>query len=187
MPVNTAKIRSRRQLEFTSLRDVLADADRLSSGNAKTLGNWSAGQIFRHLAKAFNGSIDGYAAPFPWYIRLAARPFKKRLIHGAMPPGLKLPAGLAKVVIPEPTATEDGLAELHAAVARLEREPKRAKHPVFGDLSKGRVEPGPSEPCQAPHELSRSGMRMESARLATPAIMPSLPRVSIRCRTARTE
>jgi Protein of unknown function (DUF1569) len=53
-----------------------------------------------------------------------------------MPAGFKPPSEGAKALAPGPTSTEEGLAELHAAVARLERESHRAKHPVFGDLSK---------------------------------------------------
>jgi hypothetical protein len=136
MSVKTAKVEGRRTVNYASLEDVLADAERLSSGHAQVLGNWSPGQIFRHLAKAYNGSIDGLTGTFPWHIRTIARLFKKKLIAGAMPPGIKLPADLAEAVIPEPTSTEDGLAELRAAVARLENEPHRAKNPVFGELTK---------------------------------------------------
>ncbi len=136
MPVNTAKIDGRRKLEYTSLEEVLADADRLSSSPVKALGNWSAGQIFRHLAIAFNGSIDGFTMTFPWYFRLMAKIFRKKILAGPMPAGFNLPPEGAKALKPPPTSTEEGLADLHAAVARLDREPHRAKHPVFGDLSK---------------------------------------------------
>jgi hypothetical protein len=135
MPVNTAKVEGRRKLNYTSLQDVLADADRLGSGNVQTLGNWTAGQIYRHLATAFNGSIDGFGFAFPWYFRLMGGLFKKKLVSGAMPPGMKLPSDFARKVMPEPTSTAEGLAELRAAVSRLERDPHRAKHPVFGDIS----------------------------------------------------
>jgi hypothetical protein len=137
MPVATAKVQGRRKLAYKSFDELLADADRLSAGPVKTLGNWSPGQIFRHLAIAYNGSIDGFNWTFPWFMRFAAGLFKNKLINGAMPPGIKVPAGFAKKVMPEPTSTEDGLGQLHAAVARLKREPQRAKHPVFGDITKG--------------------------------------------------
>jgi hypothetical protein len=136
MPVNTAKVEGRRKLNFASLDEVLADADRLGSGPVKVLGNWSAGQIFKHLALAYNGSIDGFTMTFPLPLRIIARIFKKKLVNGAMPAGFNLPASKgAKAVAPPPTSTEDGLAALHAAVARLKRESHRATHPMFGDLS----------------------------------------------------
>ncbi len=62
--------------------------------------------------------------------------FKKKLIAGAMPPGMKLPPNFAAAVIPEPTSIEEGLAELRAAIARLEQEPHRARKPLFGNLTK---------------------------------------------------
>jgi Protein of unknown function (DUF1569) len=135
MPVNTARVEGRRQVDYKSLEELLDDAGRLSSGNVKTLGNWSAGQIFQHLANAFHGSIDGFGAVFPWYIRWTARLFKKRLLAGTVPAGVKLPAEMAKKVMAEPVAADQGLANLRAAVARFQREPHRASHPVFGEIT----------------------------------------------------
>jgi Protein of unknown function (DUF1569) len=79
MPVDTAKVEGRRKLDYASLDELLLDADRLSSGSVRALGNWSAGQIFRHLSIAFNGSIDGFAMTFPWHLRLLARVFKNNM------------------------------------------------------------------------------------------------------------
>jgi Protein of unknown function (DUF1569) len=135
MPVNTAKVEGRRNVDYTSLGEVLADAERLSAGHVKVLGNWSAGQIFRHLASAYNGSIDGFTMTFPWYLNLMGKLFKKKLINGPMPAGFKLPSS-ARQMEPPPTSTEEGLAELRQAVERLQREQKRATHPMFGDLTK---------------------------------------------------
>jgi Protein of unknown function (DUF1569) len=136
MAVDTAKVEGRRKVNYTSLQELLTDAERLSAGPVKTLGNWSPGQIYRHLAISFNGSIDGFTMNFPWYLRLMARLLKKKLINGAMPPGYKLPPEAAKTVMPGPTSTEEGLSELRAAITRLEREPHRAEHPMFGSISK---------------------------------------------------
>jgi hypothetical protein len=135
MPVNTARVTNRRTLDYKSFDEFLADVDRLSAGSIKTLGNWSAGQIFQHFANAFNGSIDGLPQAFPWFICAIARMFKTKLIGGAMPAGIKMPTKLAAVVMPEPTSTETGLANLRAAVARLKQDPHRAPHPVFGKIT----------------------------------------------------
>jgi hypothetical protein len=134
MPVNTAKVEGRRKLAYSSLDEVLADAERLNSGAINALGNWSAGQIFRHLAISFNSSIDGFPFTFPWYFRLLGKVFKKKLLRGPMPPGYRLPAD-AEAVIPGPTSTEEGLAELRTAITRLQREPHRATNPIFGQIS----------------------------------------------------
>ena len=69
MSVNTAKVDARRKLDFKSFDELLTDADRMSHGDVKTLGNWSPGQIFQHLANAFNCSIDGFPNAFPWFLR----------------------------------------------------------------------------------------------------------------------
>jgi len=136
MPVKTAKVAGRRKLDYGSFEELLADADRLSSGPVEALGNWSRGQVFTHLALAYNGSIDGLAINFPWPLRLMARIFKAKLVNGPMPAGFNLPSDGAKAVLPPPTSTEEGLANLHAAVARLQRESHRAPHPMFGDITK---------------------------------------------------
>jgi hypothetical protein len=135
MPVNTAKVAGRRKLDYASLEELLADADRLSSGPVKVLGNWSAGQIFKHLALAYNGSIDGFTMTFPWPLRMMAKIFKGKLLNGPMPAGFSLPSDGAKALGPGPTSPEEGLADLHAAVLRLKRESQRAKHPMFGDIT----------------------------------------------------
>jgi hypothetical protein len=136
MPVNTAKVAGRRTLDYASFEELLADAERLGAGPTKALGNWSAGQIFRHIAVTCNNSIDGFPFTFPWYLRTAATLFKGRLMKGSMPAGFKLPGAKAGAMLPPETPTEEGLAELRAAVARLQREPHRAIHPLFGAISR---------------------------------------------------
>ena len=59
MPVNTAKVEGRRKVDFKSLDESCGRCRPAQLGPVKTIGNWSPGQIFRHLAIAFNGSIDG--------------------------------------------------------------------------------------------------------------------------------
>ena len=135
MAIDTGKVQGRRTVTFSSLQDVLADAERMSASNAKALGNWSAGQIFQHLAKVMDDSIDGSKLKVAWFIRLLAPLMKKRLLSGPMPPGFQLPAAAVAVLVPGPTSTEEGLAALRAAITRLERDPSRARNPVFGVLT----------------------------------------------------
>jgi Protein of unknown function (DUF1569) len=135
MPVNTAKVDGRRKVKYQSYEELLADADRLSTGKVKQIGNWTPGMVFQHLATAYNGSIDGLPGTFPWYLRLVVRLLKKRLLAGPMPAGFQPPRDLADVVMPAPTPTEEGLANLRAAVARLGRESSRSPHPLFGKLT----------------------------------------------------
>ncbi len=135
MPVNTAKVDGRRKVNYRSYEELLADAERLSGPDVQLLGNWSAGQVFQHLATAYNGSIDGLPGTFPWHLRLMVWFLKKRLLAGPMPAGFKPPRDLGDAVLPAPTATDVGLANLRAAVARLGRESSRAPHPLLGKLT----------------------------------------------------
>jgi hypothetical protein len=136
MPVKTAKVQGRRTLDYASFDELLADAERLSSSSVKALGNWSPGQIFRHLAISYNGAIDGLPITFPWLFRMMVKLFKKKLLNGTMPAGYQMKPENAKITEPGPTSTEEGLAELRAAIARLQHETHRAKHPLLGVLSK---------------------------------------------------
>ncbi len=135
MPVITGKVVGRRSLDYATFEELLADADKMSTIPIKTLGNWSAGQIFRHLAISFNGAIDGLAITFPWHMRLMVKIFKTKLLNMAMPAGYKMKPENAKISEPGPATTEDGLADLRAAVARLKSNPHRAKHPLMGNLT----------------------------------------------------
>jgi hypothetical protein len=134
MPVDTTKVTNRRKVDFSSLQDVLADAERAAAENYKPLGNWSQGQIYAHLAKTFDGSIDGLKFKLPWYFRMMARVMKSRILKGPMPPGFKLDDA-ARDLLPGPTQTPDGLAALRAAIARQQSETKRAPSPVLGNLT----------------------------------------------------
>jgi Protein of unknown function (DUF1569) len=136
MSVNTAKVVGRRKLKFASYEEMLADAERVGSGSVRTLGNWSAGQIFRHLAAAYNASIDGFTITFPLPIRLMGRLFRKRLLSTSMPAGFQLPAKGAGGLVPPPTSTEEGLSALRSAVARLRSESRRVPHPALGAMTR---------------------------------------------------
>ncbi|MGP0064086.1 MAG: DUF1569 domain-containing protein [Isosphaeraceae bacterium] len=136
MAIDTSKVQDRRTLSFASLQDVLADAERIGAGDVKALGNWSPGQAFLHLATVMNGSIDGTPFKAPWFIRMVARLMKKKILSRPMPSGFQLPSEAADVLVPGPTSTEEGLAALRDAITRLEREPKRATHPVLGGLTR---------------------------------------------------
>jgi hypothetical protein len=136
MSVDTAKVQGRRKVAYTSLGEVLADAEHLSAGEIKALGNWTPGQVFAHLARTFNGSIDGLGFHVPWYFRLMGRVMKKQMLKGDMPPGFRLPADAAVQLVPGPTSVDEGLAALRAAIERQEREPNRVLNPVLGALTR---------------------------------------------------
>jgi hypothetical protein len=134
--INTSKIVGRRQLHFDSLEDIAADVEKLArSKNIQHLGNWSPGQITKHLATTMNCSIDGFPHVLPGFVRSLFRLFLKgRILNKPMSPGFKLPAK-ASALIPQPITWEEGLRSFREALARLKSETKRAPNPVLGPLT----------------------------------------------------
>lgn len=66
MTINTKQVSNRRKVNYQSYNDFLADAEQLAGTSSKTLGNWTQGQIYQHLAKSLDASIDGMSFKPPW-------------------------------------------------------------------------------------------------------------------------
>jgi hypothetical protein len=104
----------------------------MSAGSPKVLGSWSPGQIFMHLARGLDLSIDG-APSKPWYIRMVGQYFlKQRFVSRPMQPGWKLPA---KELLPGETTADAGLNALRGAIQRVKTTLDRKPHPIFGPLT----------------------------------------------------
>lgn len=133
MTVKTSKVQGRRQVQYASYADLLADAEHLAGCKVKTLGNWSLGQILKHVAQATDSSIDGSGfvlpAPVRWVFTLL---MKRKFLTQPLPAGFKAP----KQYQPQDTSVEEGLALLRNAIARQEAEQQRVMHPAFGMISK---------------------------------------------------
>jgi Protein of unknown function (DUF1569) len=84
-----------------------------------------------------NDSIDGSDLRLPWYLKLLGPLLKQKLVRGPMAPGVQVPESVAKVTVPGPTSTDEGLIALRSAIARLESESKRAPSPFLGAMTKG--------------------------------------------------
>ena len=135
MTVNTKNATGRRKVRYTSLDDLLADAQRVAGDDVTMVGNWSAGQVMRHLALTINYSIDGFPFQFPWPLRkLLKHVMKRRFLTKPLSSGFKAP-NYASSVIPDPVSAGDGLAELSTAVERLKNESQRAPHPGLERLT----------------------------------------------------
>ncbi|MEX2138388.1 MAG: DUF1569 domain-containing protein [Pirellulales bacterium] len=135
--IKTAKVTGRRKLHFTSLGDMLADAEMLCSMKpVHALGNWQLGRALEHLARTIDMSLDGARFKAPWYIRLLGPLFKKRLLSRPMSPGFRLPANAAKFLIPEDECElHEALRHLRTAVTRSLATTHRHSSPVFGHLT----------------------------------------------------
>ncbi len=136
MTVQTSKISGRREVSYQSLDDIQADAERLAAQPVELLGNWSLGQIFVHLATGMEMSIDGFPMKAPAPVRWVARWFvKPRILRNGMKPGFQLPRKASAVLPAEGVSTEEGLAHLQKAIARLRSEPTSGWHPIFGKMT----------------------------------------------------
>jgi hypothetical protein len=136
MNVNTAKVQGRREVHYESYQDLLAEAEQLLGGDVRTLGNWSLGQVLKHLAETMHASIDGA----PYRVGLLRRLvgsclLRDRFLNHGMSPGFQLPVSAQETLVPAPTSGEEGLAALRRAIYRLRAETDRAPHPIIGALS----------------------------------------------------
>jgi hypothetical protein len=135
-PVDPRTVEGRRRLHFTSLEEVVADAEQLiASPTARTLGNWPISQLLTHLAGAMNRSIDGIAFRAPWYVRLYGMFVKRRVLERGLSPGFKLPREREALAYPAAASPEAALDILRKAVSRMGNEPATATHPLLGKLT----------------------------------------------------
>jgi hypothetical protein len=136
LSVDVKAVAGRRELHFTSLDEVVADAEQLvSSPTTRTLGNWPISQLLAHLALAMNRSIDGITFQAPWYLRLYGWFVKRRALKDGLPPGVKLPKDREAIAYPAVSSPQEALDLLRKAVGRMGHERATATHPIFGKLT----------------------------------------------------
>ena len=136
MNVDTSQVKDRREVRYESYQDLLAEAEQLLAGDVRTLGNWSLGQVLKHLAETMHASIDG--APYrAGLLRRATGPWllRDKFLNRGMSPGFRLPRSAGESLVPGPTSGEEGLAALRRAIYRLRAETDRTAHPLIGRLS----------------------------------------------------
>jgi hypothetical protein len=136
--VDTAKVTGRRELHFHNLDDIRADVEQLAQAHEiRALGNWSPGQVFKHLATIMNKCIDGFDRRLPWPVRFVLRLlFKRKFLTQPMKAGFQLPAKTATEIVPPATSLEEGLLCIRQALDRLQMESKRAPSAFLGPLTR---------------------------------------------------
>jgi hypothetical protein len=136
MTVATNKVAGRRQLHFDTIDDILTDVEKLNQGKFKALGNWSPGQILKHLEILMTASLDGFKSRPPWFIRLIGKLVKKKMLTKPMSAGFQLPKNAATEFIPGPIEWDDALGQLRIAIRRLKTESKREPSSFLGVLTR---------------------------------------------------
>ena len=125
----------RRKLEFSDLSEVTVELSRLAGG-CRTLRRWSFGQIGRHLAQSFNGSIDGLDLSRH---RLKRFFFRRALLAYTLRYGIPEQYTVDPGIEPsEPVDDDVGIDELGLAIKRYQAHTgKLQAHPLFGNMSRG--------------------------------------------------
>jgi hypothetical protein len=139
--INTKKVRDRRMLRFSTLDDVLRDAEMLAEaarrGTLRATGNWTLGQALAHLATWVNMPFDGYPEmrpPAPW-MRLLRPAISWWLVNKGFPAGVRIAGAPGGTFGIEPCEMEEGLSRLRAAFGRLASEAPTQTSPVFGPMT----------------------------------------------------
>ena len=127
----------RRSLSFNSLDEVVAEAQRLASGEVRTTGKHSFGQILEHLARSHDLSTGKLVGPKPpLYLRLLM-PLVKGMIIKDVKPGYTLPAASESFFWPDQEfEVAAALTHLKESVENYNSAGPLEKHPVFGKLSR---------------------------------------------------
>ncbi len=140
-PINTAHVGEHRKLRFDTIDEALAEMDRIvaaeGDGRLRSLGNWTPGQVFGHVAAWIEYGYGGYPLKRPpWFVRLFLRMQLKKYLRQGMPQGVKIPQVENGTYGIEPMSTSDGAERLRRAFQRLQRgELAKFDSPAFGPIS----------------------------------------------------
>ncbi|TWU44744.1 hypothetical protein Poly51_57930 [Rubripirellula tenax] len=130
-----------RELHFDDLNAAVQEARSLLQSGYNQNGNWSLGQICRHLTLVQDPSVDGYPKWMSFFAFL--RPVMRRTL---LPKVLSVdsPRGIRTASMFVPPADLDDAGEVEAFAASVDRFYAHvgdyAPHPAFGRLPRERIE-----------------------------------------------
>lgn len=138
--VNTARLKARRKLGFTTIESVLKDLEAIREaerrGALRAIGNWTSGQILAHLAAWIEYGYDGYPmGKPPWILRWILRRMGKQILEKGMRGGVRIPGASAGTYGADAIPFSEAYPRLVAAFERLGREECRFDSPGFGPMS----------------------------------------------------
>jgi len=135
--IETKRARNRRTLHYRDLDEFLADAEDMLRGPTRTIGNWTLAQIFDHLARSMNASVDGMSVSFPAPLRFLLKFRKKAILSNPMKPGFRCPKRVERVLRPgEGLDVDDAWSQLREAVFRFRAASHFPPHPAFGEMTR---------------------------------------------------
>ena len=120
---------------INSLREEIVRVNQNKSG---TTGNWSVGQIYFHLAAAFEGSVEGLPSGYPRIIRMALRPFRWFVTRVKFPRFIPIPSAIRFKL--EPPIDADASEQYERLLLAIEKFASHNgnlhPHPILGPLSR---------------------------------------------------
>ncbi len=129
----------RRDLDFTSFDDVIAEVNRLHKSGYTQNGKWNLSQTCAHLVDWMRFPMDGYPRP-PFFMRIifwcmkvtVARGMKKKIMANGFSPGM--PTAPETVYPPDVLEESESIKKLEETIQRLLSH-NGAFHssPLFGD------------------------------------------------------
>jgi hypothetical protein len=136
MTINTKQVTDRRKLSFSTMDDILADAEALDGKSIRTTGNWSAAQIVAHVTTLITFSLDGTDIRAPLVFRVFGKLMKGRVLSKGLPVGIAN-RGVFRKVEPEPAVSwDEALGKLRHEVARIHAGARMDKpSPVMGTMT----------------------------------------------------
>ncbi len=129
----------RRDLKFESIDEVIAEVDRLASGEVRTTGKHSFGKILNHLALSQDVATGRATAPPPPVFMRLMMPLMRRMIINAKPlkPGIKLPAkGEAFFWPDQEFDVPSTLTHFKESAEHFKNNGPLEVHPFFGKLTR---------------------------------------------------
>jgi hypothetical protein len=139
--IDTRKVKGRRRLRFEKLDDAVHDAEMLAeaerAGTLRTTGNWTLGQAIGHVAYWANAPFDGYpqTRPLPWLMKVMLPLLKGRFLNKGLPAGARIPDVPAGTFGVDVMPTDEALAKLRPALARIESQSPTEFNPLFGPMT----------------------------------------------------
>lgn len=132
----------RRELEFDSLHDAIADAEQLAQGNVRTTGKHTFGQIVEHLARTHDMATGKVVGPRPpLFMRLMMPIMKRFILNGPVSPGFKLPAAAEEFFWPDGEIdVQEAIAHLKESVDNYYKNGPLEVHPVFGKATREQID-----------------------------------------------
>lgn len=128
-----------RELSFSHLDEVVAEAERLASGEVHTIGQHTFGQILHHLAVSQDVSTGRVTAPSPPFFMKLMMPLIRRSVINNKPlkPGVKLPEKAESFFWPDQDfEVTEALQKYKDSTAYYKANGPLDIHPVFGKLTR---------------------------------------------------